>query len=122
MHFTVSCTSCQTEFPIDSDKVPAQGIHARCSVCAEVFLVESPSAEDDVASSGLDELAIEPSSAGLSDDPPQAEADEVVAEPSAVDATEVSAAREPKGRHRWESQWGKSVIRRPTAWRQRLRC
>lgn len=40
--FTVVCPSCATSFPIDPLKVPETGIHARCTVCDEVFLVEHP--------------------------------------------------------------------------------
>lgn len=42
MHFSVSCPSCQTEFPVDSEKVPSDGVHAICSTCERVFLVERP--------------------------------------------------------------------------------
>ena len=39
---TVECPSCNTSFPVDPNKVPAGGVHARCSVCDEVFFVEEP--------------------------------------------------------------------------------
>jgi predicted Zn finger-like uncharacterized protein len=42
---TVECPSCATSFPVDPKKVPAGGVHARCSVCEEVFFVEEPSME-----------------------------------------------------------------------------
>jgi predicted Zn finger-like uncharacterized protein len=37
---TVSCPSCATTFPVDPAKVPAGGVHASCSKCGRVFLVE----------------------------------------------------------------------------------
>jgi predicted Zn finger-like uncharacterized protein len=37
---TVSCPSCATIFPVDPAKVPARGVHASCSKCGRVFLVE----------------------------------------------------------------------------------
>lgn len=37
---TVQCPGCRTRFPVDARKVPPQGVHARCSVCEEVFFVE----------------------------------------------------------------------------------
>jgi predicted Zn finger-like uncharacterized protein len=39
MTYTVQCPSCATEFPVDPDKVPREGVNARCSSCAEVFFV-----------------------------------------------------------------------------------
>lgn len=38
----VECPSCATIFPVDPKKVPTAGIHARCSVCSEVFFVIVP--------------------------------------------------------------------------------
>lgn len=40
--FVVTCPCGEAEFPVDPDKVPADGVHARCSVCSTVFLVERP--------------------------------------------------------------------------------
>lgn len=40
--FIVSCPSGDAEFPVDPAKVPENGIHARCSVCSGVFLVQVP--------------------------------------------------------------------------------
>ena len=42
----VSCGQCQTVFRVDPDKVPVNGVRARCSVCAAVFWVrrEAPPA------------------------------------------------------------------------------
>ena len=42
--FTVSCPSCLTEFPVDPEKVPVEGVHAICSTCLRVFPVERPGA------------------------------------------------------------------------------
>ncbi|MFC1575289.1 zinc-ribbon domain-containing protein [Gemmatimonadota bacterium] len=39
---TVECPACNTSFPVDPNKVPPEGVHARCSVCSEVFFVEVP--------------------------------------------------------------------------------
>lgn len=42
MIFTTQCPSCEATFPIDSAKVPDDGVYARCSRCEGVFLVEVP--------------------------------------------------------------------------------
>lgn len=42
MVFTVSCPECSSEFPVDSAKVPREGVYARCNLCPGVFLVERP--------------------------------------------------------------------------------
>jgi predicted Zn finger-like uncharacterized protein len=42
MVITVQCPSCQTSFPVDTQKVPEAGVHARCSTCQGVFFVERP--------------------------------------------------------------------------------
>lgn len=39
----VECPSCKTNFPVDPNKVPEGGVHARCSACSQVFFVEPPS-------------------------------------------------------------------------------
>ncbi len=39
---TVECPGCSSTFPVDPKKVPQGGVHARCSVCGEVFFVEVP--------------------------------------------------------------------------------
>ena len=44
MTITVSCPSCETTFPVDQAKVPPEGVRAQCSVCAEIFDVDRPSA------------------------------------------------------------------------------
>lgn len=49
MAYTVQCPSCSTEFPVDPAKVPEDGVNARCSSCAEVFLVEKPDASGEAA-------------------------------------------------------------------------
>ncbi|MFH1763508.1 MAG: zinc-ribbon domain-containing protein [Gemmatimonadota bacterium] len=38
----VECPGCTTIFPVDPKKVPTGGVHARCSVCSEVFFVSVP--------------------------------------------------------------------------------
>lgn len=40
--YVVACPCGNAEFPVDPEKVPEEGIHARCSVCSGVFLVERP--------------------------------------------------------------------------------
>jgi predicted Zn finger-like uncharacterized protein len=42
MVISVQCPSCSTSFPVDTNKVPEEGVYARCSVCAGVFFVERP--------------------------------------------------------------------------------
>jgi predicted Zn finger-like uncharacterized protein len=42
MVISVQCPSCSTSFPVDTKKVPEEGVHARCSVCSGVFFVERP--------------------------------------------------------------------------------
>lgn len=37
---TVECSSCSASFPVDSRKVPDEGVYARCSACSAVFFVE----------------------------------------------------------------------------------
>ena len=39
--FTIRCPSCSARYPIDSAKVPAGGVRARCGKCSSVFRVES---------------------------------------------------------------------------------
>ena len=40
--FTVQCPACSARYPVDSGKVPARGVRARCGKCANIFLVEPP--------------------------------------------------------------------------------
>lgn len=42
MPMVVQCASCLTEFELDPDKVPANGVRARCSVCSAVIVVPAP--------------------------------------------------------------------------------
>lgn len=42
-YFTVSCPSCRSEFPVDPDRVPSEGVPAVCSECMRVFRVHAPS-------------------------------------------------------------------------------
>jgi predicted Zn finger-like uncharacterized protein len=42
VYFTVSCPSCASEFPVDPDRVPTQGVPAICSTCLRVFRVRVP--------------------------------------------------------------------------------
>jgi len=42
MNITVSCPSCDTSFPVDTAKIPSEGVRAQCSVCPEIFDVDRP--------------------------------------------------------------------------------
>jgi predicted Zn finger-like uncharacterized protein len=42
----VECPGCTTIFPVDPKKVPTHGVHARCTVCNEVFFVSPPEQEE----------------------------------------------------------------------------
>jgi predicted Zn finger-like uncharacterized protein len=42
MVISVQCPMCSTSFPVDTAKVPEEGVYARCSVCSGVFFVERP--------------------------------------------------------------------------------
>ncbi|MDP2955098.1 MAG: zinc-ribbon domain-containing protein [Longimicrobiales bacterium] len=42
MVITVTCPSCAASFPVDTNKIPAAGVKARCSSCRHVFRVERP--------------------------------------------------------------------------------
>lgn len=42
--FTVRCPACLAQYPVDSGKVPAGGVRARCGRCAHVFPVRRPRA------------------------------------------------------------------------------
>jgi len=39
--FMVACPGCSARYPVDSGKVPAGGVRARCGKCTSIFLVES---------------------------------------------------------------------------------
>jgi len=45
MVITVSCPSCASSFPVDSNKIPEKGVNARCSSCGDIFRIEKPSSE-----------------------------------------------------------------------------
>jgi hypothetical protein len=40
--FIVACPCGEREYPVDPAKVPEEGVHARCSSCSAVFMVERP--------------------------------------------------------------------------------
>lgn len=40
--FTVQCPTCSARYPVDSGKVPAGGVRARCGKCTSIFFVEPP--------------------------------------------------------------------------------
>ena len=74
---TVECPGCNTRFPVDSRKVPDGGVHARCSVCSEVFFVEVQAPEIEMAPAFMPED--EPT--GIAVDLPEAEVLEEEAAP-----------------------------------------
>jgi len=47
----VECPGCKTIFPVDPKKVPEGGIHARCTVCNDVFFVSVPEGAPEEAAS-----------------------------------------------------------------------
>jgi predicted Zn finger-like uncharacterized protein len=53
----VECSACSTIFPVDPLKVPTEGIHARCSVCSEVFFVSVPDSETEPPAAPAPELS-----------------------------------------------------------------
>ena len=71
MVITVQCPSCQTSFPVDTQKVPEAGVHARCSTCQGVFFVERPpeplAVEPVGASIASGEMALEPGASAVAD-------------------------------------------------------
>lgn len=75
MSNTVSCPSCDTSFPVDPEKIPPEGVRAQCSVCPEIFDVNSSNLVTADAAPSAD--PIEP---GTVDLPPLA------AEPEAAEA------------------------------------
>jgi predicted Zn finger-like uncharacterized protein len=88
MTITVSCPSCETSFPVDPAKVPAEGVRAQCSSCPEIFDVnppgeatpEAPPAEAPIATDTIE--ASDPLDAAFVD-PPALE--ETPDEPAAVE-------------------------------------
>ena len=40
MLYTVTCTGCGTDFPVDPRKVPEEGVYAQCSACPQIFFVD----------------------------------------------------------------------------------
>jgi predicted Zn finger-like uncharacterized protein len=54
MVITVTCPSCSSSFPVDSAKITANGVSARCSSCGDVFRIEKPEeASAEPAASGF---------------------------------------------------------------------
>lgn len=49
--FTIRCPTCSASYPVDSRKVPAGGVRARCGECESVFLVEPAGARGTTRSS-----------------------------------------------------------------------
>jgi predicted Zn finger-like uncharacterized protein len=102
MVISVQCPSCSTSFPVDTAKVPAEGVYARCSVCSGVFFVEGargPVAEAPAAIQSLPALdapAAEPWAGSPSDTwtppaPPEFEISPTPAEAPAAEASPAAA-------------------------------
>ncbi len=89
---TVDCPSCHTTFPVDPGKVPEGGVHARCSVCSEVFFVEKPPTVEAPEAPAADTLSVEPETSVE----PQGEA-AVEVEPAPFEAPAEEAPEEPEG-------------------------
>ena len=89
MIFTTACPACESEFPIDSAKVPEGGVYARCSKCSDVFLVEVPEEPTPVAEAATEEAVTptEESALEAGSAEPAEETDEVPAgDPDAAEA------------------------------------
>jgi predicted Zn finger-like uncharacterized protein len=86
----VECPACQTIFPVDPKKVPTAGIHARCSVCSEVFFVSVP--EPDEGTSPEDEAFGEVEAVETAAEPEvaTAEGEEEVLEAGVVETEETA--------------------------------
>ena len=89
----VDCPSCHTTFPVDPAKVPEGGVHARCSVCDEVFFVQAPPAPQAAPEPGafepeeVGEAAEEGIQPGPGTFQTEPEAEPVVEEPQDVEPT-----------------------------------
>ncbi len=65
----VQCPACHTSFPVDRKKIPEGGVHARCSVCEEVFFVDEPAPpEMPAAAAAAHESPAEPAPAAVEPD------------------------------------------------------
>ena len=70
----VSCPQCKTVFRVDPEKVPADGVRARCSVCGGVFEVGSDEGEAQlaaVAAAAAPEPVLAEASAVAPEPPPE---------------------------------------------------
>jgi len=87
MLYTVTCTGCGTDFPVDPRKVPEEGVYAQCSACPQIFFVDRAVL-----------LAATPPSvtftppAAVAAEAVQAPAAELEVEPAAVEPPPASAA------------------------------
>jgi predicted Zn finger-like uncharacterized protein len=122
MNITVSCPSCDTSFPVDTTKIPSEGVRAQCSVCPEIFDVDRPNGVATEAPPAPEPMvdtieSADPLESGAVDLPPieggfegdgpliqaepsaeafaQIEPEPEVAEPEEVVAAEVSSESEP---------------------------
>jgi predicted Zn finger-like uncharacterized protein len=119
MNITVSCPSCDTSFPVDTTKIPSEGVRAQCSVCPEIFDVDRPNGvateappapepmvdaietADPLESEAVD---LPPIEGGFEGDGPLIEAEpsadafaQIQTEPEEVVAADVSSESEPAG-------------------------
>ena len=128
---TVECPACKTIFPVDPNKIPPGGVHARCSKCSQVFFVEPPPARrtpetevvepfhapesDAVGPEGVDTVeqarstAAEPEAAVTEDLPVERDLEEPeAAEPESEPVSEVTwseEAAEPEPEPSPEEPW-----------------
>jgi len=97
MVFTVSCPECSSEFPVDSAKVPEEGVYAQCSACPGTFLVERP-AEGAVVSGELETWTHEVEPGPGPDEAPESPAEEPAAAPTAVAEKPTFGQNDPDAR------------------------
>src|SRR5688572_7236731 len=89
----IRCPNCQTVFRVDPARVPATGIRARCSRCAETFFVQRDHAAGTAGRAATSPAAAAPRKA---DAEPAVAARAAPASPPAARAAEVPAtAAEP---------------------------
>jgi len=108
MVFTVSCPECSSEFPVDSAKVPDDGVYASCSICPGTFLVECPA-------DSVDEQDPTPSF----DEAPDMEASDMPDAFDAAESDEVGGAAEVGAQ---ESEYEEEAAPAPVAGAESATC
>lgn len=84
---TVTCPHCRTTYRVDPQKIPQQGVRARCAICRGAFRIEGTAP---APAAGPTTVAA-PNSERAEAVPPQA----TVASSTAASAAAASASREP---------------------------